>query len=51
MEKDISALKEDYAKMIYHSYKNLNTTSVVFKYYICSSKMKRQTVKNRLPAK
>lgn len=29
MNKDIDALKEDYAKMVYHSYKNLNTTSTI----------------------
>lgn len=29
MELDIEALKEDYSKMIYHSYKNLNTTSLI----------------------
>jgi septal ring factor EnvC (AmiA/AmiB activator) len=29
MNKDIDVLKEDYAKMVYHSYKNLNTTSTI----------------------
>lgn len=29
MNDDIDELKEDYAKMVYHSYKNLNTTSTI----------------------
>lgn len=29
MENDIEALKKDYAQMIYHSYKNLNTSSTL----------------------
>ncbi|MGB0884854.1 MAG: murein hydrolase activator EnvC family protein [Chitinophagales bacterium] len=43
MEKDIEALKDDYAKMIYHSYKNLNTTSLIS--FLLSSETFNQAIR------
>lgn len=43
MELDIEALKADYAKMIYHSYKNLNTTSLIS--FLLSSETFNQAIR------